>query len=214
MPDPTMNRIDGLRGWRYGEVLLVRHEAGSFSAEVWNTMGFNECPQAAWDELDAGEIAAERGATLALMNGPRHWVLDAIESSIRQSAPTTKFGTLEMFQAAVVDFGATPPSPVPYAERFVARDTVFEWAAGTPLHELTSPTGQVYVMQAFALYVDPTLSIDELAGLAERLELPEGWMFETRVTDRPLRLLSDDNGIATVIQDELANPYQRVDRTD
>jgi haloalkane dehalogenase len=72
MPDPTMNRIDGLRGWRYGEVLLVRHEAGSFSAEVWNTMGFNECPQAAWDELDAGEIAAERGATLALMNGPRH----------------------------------------------------------------------------------------------------------------------------------------------
>ena len=29
-----------------------------------------------------------------------------------------------------------------------------------------------------------------------------------------LRLLGDELGVATVVQDELANTYQRIDRTD
>ena len=214
MAEATRNRVDGLRGVRYGEILLVRHDDGSFSAEVWNTLGFNDCPPEEFAALDASDIAAERGALIAMKNGPRHWVLDAIEASMRATAPTSKFGTLEMFLAASIDFGSTPPSPVPYTERRVARDTVFEWAAGTPLHELTSPDGDVYVMQALALYVDPTQTLDSIATLGDRLELPDGWTFATRVSDRPLRLLSADDGVATVLQDELANTYQRVDQTD
>ena len=124
---------------RYGEVLLVRTDGTSFAADVWNTMGLNDCPPAAFAELDAAAIAAEHGALLALLNGPRHWVLDAIESSMRESAPTTKFGTLEMFLAATIDFGTALPAPGAYLERRVARDTVFEWSAGTPLHELRAP---------------------------------------------------------------------------
>jgi len=213
MAESTRHRIDGLRGVRYGEILLARFDGTSFSAEVWNTMGFNDCPPADFAELDAAAIAAEHGALVALKNGPRLWVLDAIEAQMRAAAPTTKFGNLEMFLAATVDFGSTPPSPAAYTERGVARDTVFEWAAGTPLHELTSPEGKVYVMQALALYVDPSQTIDTLDLLAGRLKLPDGWTFVTRVADQPLRLLSTD-GVATVLQDELANSYQRVDRTD
>jgi hypothetical protein len=214
MAEPTRNRINGLRGARYGEILLASFDGTSFSAEVWNTMGFNDCPPTEFAELDAKAIAAERGALVALKNGPRHWVLDSIEAQIRETAPTTKFGTLEMFLAATVDFGSTPPAPVAYTERRVARDTVFEWAAGTPLHELTSPDGQVYVMQAFALYRDPSQTLDTLDSLVDRLELPDGWTFATHVSDRPLRLLSGEDGVATVLQDELANTYQRADQTD
>ena len=121
-------RLEGLHA--LGEILLARYDGTSFSADVWNTMGFNDCPPEEFAELDAAEIAAERGAIVALKNGPRHWVLDAIEASIREHAETTKFGSLEMFLAATVDFGSTPPSPEPYTDRGVARDTVFEWAAG------------------------------------------------------------------------------------
>lgn len=209
----SMNRVDGLRGVRYGEVLLVRLDGERFRAEVWNTMGFNDCPPDAFAELDPFAIAAEHGAVAAIKNGPRHWVLDAIEAGIREQAPTAKFGTLEMFLAATIELGAEFPTPGAYLERRVARDTVFEWAAGTPLYELHSASGQRYVMQALSLAVDPQQTIDTLGALATRLRLPEGWSFHTRHLETPLRLLSDAEGVATVVQDELSNTYQRVDRT-
>ncbi len=208
------NRVEGLHDVRYGEILLVHHADGRFHADVWNTMGFNDCPPDAFAELDAPTIAAEHGAVVALKNGPRHWVLDAIEAGMRASAPTTKFGTLEMFLAATIDFGTELPVPGAYLERPVARDTVFEWAAGRALHELRSPSGHTYVMQALSHAVDATQSPATLEALEARLALPPGWTYTTRRADQPLRLLSDLDGVATVLQDELANTYQRVDRTD
>ena len=208
------NRTDGLCGVRYGEILLLRTDETGYSAEVWNTMGFNDCPPDAFAELDAAAIASERGVLLAIKNGPRHWVLDAIESAMRETAPTTKFGSLEMFLAATIDFGSTLPDVGSYVERRVARDTVFEWAAGTALHELRAPDGRAYVMQALSHAVDPAQSIASLPSLAHRLALPADWAFTTRSQGAPLRLLSDADGVATVIQDELANTYQRIDATD
>jgi hypothetical protein len=203
MDQESRNRVEGLRGARYGEILLLRSDGPNYRADVWNTMGFNDCPPEAFAELDAAAIAAEHGAILALKNGPRHWVLDAIEAQIRASAPTTKFGTLEMFLAATIDLGPSLPDPGGYVERRVARDTVFEWSAGTPLHEL----------HALSHAVDPSQTLASLPTLEQRLGTPSGWTFTTRSQDGALRLLSDDGGVATVIQDELANTYQRVDRT-
>ncbi len=214
MTEPQRNRIEGLRGVRYGEVLLLHTDGSTYRADVWNTMGLNDCPPEAFAELDGPAIASEHAALLALMNGPRHWVLDAIEASLRASAPTAKFGTLEMFLAATIDFGSELPDPGGYVERHVARDTVFEWAPATPLHELRSPDGFVYVMQAFSLAVEPTQTLESLRSLADHLAVPSGWAFATRTQRTALRLLSDADGVATVIQDELANTYQRVDATD
>jgi hypothetical protein len=207
-------RTDQLRGRRYGEVLLLRTDGTTFRADVWNTMGFNDCPAEEFAELDAAQLAAEHGALLAILNGPRLWALDAIEASIRDAAPVQKFGTLEMFLAATIEFGAELPAVGGYVERHVARDTVFEWAAGTSLHELHAPDGHVYVLQALSHAVDPTQTLESLGGLGARLAPPEGWRFETRTHEHALRLLSDEDGIATVLQDELSNTYQRVDRTD
>jgi hypothetical protein len=206
------NRVEGLRGLRYGEILLLRSDGASYRADVWNTMGFNDCPPEAFAELDAAAIAAEHGALAAVKNGPRHWVLDAIEAEIRASAPTAKFGALEMFLAATIDFGPTLPDPAGYVERHVARDTVFEWSGRTPLHELRAPDGRVYVMQALSHAVDASQTLATLPTLARRLTPPAGWSFATRAQDAALRLLSDDDGVATVLQDELSNTYQRVDR--
>jgi hypothetical protein len=210
--DTTRNRVEGLRGVRYGEVILVRAADGRFFADVWNTMGFNDCPPAAFAELDATSIAQEHGALLTLLNGPRHWTLDAIEASIREHADTAKFGSLEMFHAATIDFGTELPTPGGYVERRVARDTVFEWAGGAERYELTDPDGRTYVLQALSLAVDPSQSLDTLVDLSTRLDPPSGWTFTVRSEPEALRLLSDADGVATVLQDELANTYQRADR--
>ncbi len=204
--------VDGLRGVRYGEVLIVRHVDGRFSAEVWNTLGLNDCPQELWDRLDAEQIAAERDALLVLLNGPRYWMVDSIRSGLRAAAPTTSFGELGTFQAAVLDLGTEPPASGAYVDRHVHRQTVFGFAAGTEVHELVDPDGVPYVLQAYSLAVDPTQTEEDLAGLGERLDLPEGWTFRVRTLEDDLGLLSRD-GVATVTQDELQNTYQRADRT-
>jgi len=212
MPDAQMNRVEGLRGERYGEVLLVRVEDVQYRAEVYNTLGLNDCPPELFAELDLEAIAAEYGARAALRNGPRRWVLDAIESRTGREV-VKKFGALEAFLAATIELGDALPAPGAYLERRVARNTVFELAAWTPLHELRAPDGRTYVMQALSLVPDATQTLDSLASLADRLAPPEGWSFATRTRAEPLRVVSVD-GIATVIQDELQNTYQRIDRLD
>lgn len=202
---------DGLRDVRYCEVLLLSKPAAHFEAEVWTTIGLNDCPAAAWESLDPAQIAAEHGALFALLNGPRAWTLDAIVTDIRTEARTAMFGGLDMFRAATVDLGAELPSQTPYTERLVNRETVFEFRAGSEVYELTSPTGQRYVMQSYSQQVDPTLTFEALASLGSRLALPEGWTWSSRVLDYDLGLLSVD-GVAVVIQDEFQNTYQRVDR--
>lgn len=203
---------DGLRGVRYGEVLLLRADDGRFSAEVWNTLGMNDCPQDEWDRLDAAAIAAERGALLALLNGPRHWLVDSIRSDIRATAAETTFGTLGMFRAATIDFGTEPPQVGSYLERSIVRETVFGFAAGAEVYELIRPDGTTYVMQAYSRIVDPGLAESDLPGLGDRLAVPDGWTYRVRTLDDDLGLLSLD-GVATVLQDDLQNTYQRVDRT-
>lgn len=203
---------DGLRDVRYGEVLLLSESEGTYTAEVWNTLGLNECPQHAWDALDADAITAERGVLLTLLNGPRRWVLDTIVPEAVGERRLTRFGDLDMFLAATVELGDSLPEPnASYVERRVARETIFRFKAGTTIHQLTAPDGQRYVMQAYSHAVDPTQTLVNLRGLGDRLDRPEGWTFTTCRLDRTLDLLSTD-GVATIVQDELQNTYQRIDQ--
>ena len=61
-------------------------------------------------------------------------------------------------------------------------------------------------MQSFSQFVDTNLSYDDLEDLGERLALPAGWRYRTRMLDADLDVTAD--GTATVIQDELQNTYQ------
>ncbi|HEX7135605.1 MAG TPA: hypothetical protein VF228_23715 [Iamia sp.] len=201
---------DGLRGLRYCEVLLLSEDDGSFRADVYNTLGLTDCPQDQWDALDAGAITAERDVTATILNGPRYWTLDEIVQLEERERVESTFGELPMFLAATVELGETLPEQTPYTERHVARQTVFRFDAGTEVHELTAPDGRRYVMQSFSHIFDDSQTLDTLAGLGDHLELPEGWTFASRVLDEQLDVLSAD-GVATVVQDDLQNTYQRID---
>ncbi len=203
---PGALRMEGLRGLRYGEVLLVRDDQGRFHAEIWNSMGLGDCPQQAWDALSATRIAAEHDAVTAILNGPRYWLMDVIENVPIADRTIQRFGEIEMSHVATLDLGTDVPSPDPYTKRTVLRDTVWEWSAGRTVHELVDPDGRVFAMQAYCVGVDPTQNEDNLAGLVDRLQLPAGWTFRTRRLDETLRLRAPE-GVATIVQDELQNTY-------
>lgn len=191
---------------RYCEVLTVTMTDAGLRAAVWGSQGLNDCPQEGFDAIDATVAAQQVGANLAVVNGPRYWVLDAIvANALSGSGETEVFGGVEMRSIAVVELDS--PDRSPYTDTSVVRDTEFVFDAGSEVYELVAPDGSVYVMQSYSVEVDPGLIRAELATLGERLQLPEGWTFSGRVLDEEL-VVEDIDGIATVVQDELRNTYQ------
>ena len=204
--DDTPRLISDMRGVRYGEVLAVFAKDGGFEAEVYGTQMLNDCPQELWDSLDPAAIAAEMGALVVKLNGPRYWMLDGLGQKVAVVEPVLRdFNGLTTRRIATVDLGPDP-AVRPYVERYVNRGAVFFFDAGAPVHELVDPDGRVYVMQAYCVGVDPTLTEAALPALGDRLGLPDGWAYRTRVLDEEL-VVDTTATIATVLQDELENTY-------
>ncbi len=198
--------IDDLRGVRYGEVLAVFVRDGSFEAEVYGTQMLNDCPDELWRTLDASTIAEEMGAAMVKLNGPRHWMIDGLGQKVAVLEPVLRdFNGLTTRRIATVDLG-TNPAAVPYTVRHVHRGAVFFFDAGKPVYELVDPNGVAYVMQAYCIGVDPTITEAALPALGGRLSLPAGWTYRERILDEEL-VVDTTATVATVLQDELENTY-------
>ena len=198
--------IDDMRGVRYGEVVAVYLRDTGLHAEVFGTQMLNDCPQELWSTLVPADIAAELGAVFVKLNGPRHWVLDGLGTKVAPVEPVLReFNGLLTRRIATIELGSNPQS-MPYVERHVDRGAVFFWDAGKPVYELVNPAGVAYVMQARCIGVDPDMTEESLVGLGDRLVLPGGWSYRTRVLDS--ELVVDTTGrVATVVQDEFENSY-------
>ena len=202
----TPRLIDHMRGVRYGEVLAVYARDGGLQAEVYGTQMLNDCPAELWDTLDASTIAAEMGAAFVKLNGPRHWMLDGLGTKVATIEPVMReFNGLLMRRIATIDLGAGF-APGAYTERKVDRGAVFFFDAGKPVHELVAPDGTAYVMQALCIGVDPTITEESLHSLGERLSMPDGWSYRTRILEEEL-VIDTTGAPATVLQDEFENSY-------
>jgi hypothetical protein len=191
-------------GKRYGEVLLVRMAESGPEAEVYNTFPLNDCPAELWDTLDAEALAKENGAAAALLNGPRYWLMSGIEKNSDGLQEMKSFGGIDMIRQATVKLSSM--SPAPYTVNRVDRRAVFTFEAGRPVFELVDPQGQRWVMQTWSQVVDKNLTLDDLPALAARLQLPDGWRYETRTLTSPLTVDTTTRD-AHVTQDELTNSY-------
>ncbi|OYX11769.1 MAG: hypothetical protein B7Z15_11145 [Rhizobiales bacterium 32-66-8] len=197
-----------MRDQRYCEVLPIKVSLSGIHAEVYNTMGFGDCPQALWTALSESEVRRHFDATTVIMNGPRYFVMDRIiPSGATLKGEVVTLGGITFEQRAELKLSLRQLETKPYSENAVGRETVYRFDAGQPLFELTAPDGSVYVMQSYARIVDPTLSFADLPGLGAKLKLPEGWSYAMRVPTEPLLLTAQ--GEAIVIQDSLKNSYQK-----
>ncbi|HXB87350.1 hypothetical protein [Mycobacterium sp.] len=201
--DPTT----GLSGKRYGEVLLVTPGEAGPQATVYNSYPLNDCPADLWSALDAQAIATENGAATALLNGPRYWLMNSIEKVTQGPRMIKNFGGIDMLLQATVLL--TAMNPAPYTANQVNRHTVFTFDAGEEVFELQDPAYRRWVMQTWSQIVDPDLSRGDLPKLGERLDLPEGWTYQKRVLESPLRIDSA-NRTALVLQDDLTNSYSLI----
>jgi hypothetical protein len=196
-----------LRGKRYCEVLLITTDAsGSSSAEVFNSYPLNDCPEDQWKALDAKAIATENNVQLAILNGPRFWLMDGIEKTDRGDRTHKTFGDIEMIREANVNIGSLASAAMPYTPHEVSRETVFTFDAGSTVYELTAPDGGVDVMQTWSQQKDPNLDEADLPGLATRLQLPAGWTYSSRQLDEPLQVVTTTTP-AHVLMDDLGNSY-------
>lgn len=199
----------GMRDTRYCEIFTVFLSPPPV-ARVNNTYGLNRCRQGWWESLDLADLAAESGADLVLLNGPRYWTLDAVE--VTDPGPTVELAGKQLREVATIDLakvGLAPPPP--FTPIRITRGTKFVFRAGRPVFELTDPDGRRYVMQSYSQIVDPDLAYRDLRGIGDRISLPDDWSYGVRrLKDR---LVLRANGRATIIQDGLKDTYQRIHRS-
>jgi hypothetical protein len=207
MTDAAPQRlIDHMRGVRYGEVLAMFLRDTGLEAEVYGTQMLNDCPQELWETLNADDIAKDMGAVFAKLNGPRYWVLDGLGSKVAVIEPVFKdFNGIQMRRIATIPIGADFAAG-PYTIRNVNRGAVFFFDAGKTVYELVDPDGRALVMQARCIGIDPNMTEESLANLGERLALPAGWSYRTRVLETEL-VVDTSETLATVVQDEFENTY-------
>ena len=207
MTDTAPQRlIDHMRGVRYGEVLAMFLRDTGLEAEVYGTQMLNDCPQELWETLDADAIAKDMGAVFVKLNGPRYWLLDGLGSKVAVVDPVFKdFNGIQMRRIATIPIGADFAAG-PYTIRSVNRGAVFFFDAGKTVYELVDPDGRALVMQARCVGIDSNMTEESLATLGERLALPEGWSYRTRVLETEL-VVDTSATLATVVQDEFENTY-------
>jgi hypothetical protein len=199
-----------LRNVRYCEVITVVRQRLTFNVDVYNTLGLNLCPAEQWSALNAKALAKQLKVGFVKLNGPRYWTLDKIEAKgASASGETATFGSIGMVHRATLQtkiWEGTVGDKF-YTPNTVKRTTVFHYKAGAPVYELVAPNGDIYMMQSYAQIADPTLSIGDLPNLGQRLKLPKGWTYRTRVLDSDYALVADRT--TYVINDDLYNSYQR-----
>jgi hypothetical protein len=210
-PSQSMPLPADLRDFRYCEILPAFQSGLTLNIEVWNTMSLNDCPADLWAKLDANAMAEQYGASLVILNGPRHWLFNKVTAGGTTAAGKfADFGGIEMKQLATLQMNIWQGSAggTFYTPNQVDRTTVFTYWAGNQIYELISPDGDTYVMQSYAQIVEPNLTINDLNMLGERLNLPKGWKYQARTLDADLELTA--NGVAYVLQDDLQNSYQKM----
>ena len=207
---PIPDDLD-LRNVRYCEVIPVFRNRATLNIEVYNTIGLNNCPAELWNQLDHDTLTETYNAVAVKLNGPRYWVINAaFADGATETGKIVDFGGIEMKLVAVLETKLWEDivGETFYTENEVQRTNTWIYHAGNVVYELTSPEGDVYRMQSYAQTVDPTLTIEDLETLGNRLELPAGWSYQTRVLTENSAIVSE--GLAYVINDEFLNTYQKV----
>lgn len=202
---------DELRDVRYCEIIPSVQQGDTVTTYVYNTLGWNDCPEQQWRQITEDQVNREYGSQAAKLNGPRHWVIDHLQGKGDTAAGEAfTFGAIKMSLRAKLTTPAGAPTVGDrfYAPNQVQRETVYTFDKGKLIYKLTDPDGHVYVMQSYAQIVAPTLTIGRLDTLGRRLQLPEGWSYSTRRLRHQTTLTA--NGLAYVVNDNLANSYQRM----
>ncbi len=215
----TLMKFENIRTHRYTEMFLIGGNGitKNLKGGVYNTLGLNDsagtgdtCPAAILDKVDIDALKKEYNVLAAFKNGPRLWTLDWTEALVGKERD---FNGLK---ARWVTWLEVPKGVnlhekggAAYKNITVHRNTKFGINKGTQIYVLDDPEGNSWVMKSASLIFDPNQKYEDLKNLGSRLKPAEGWKFRTVVLDKDL-VLTPDNGVAHITQDDIGNTYDRV----
>jgi hypothetical protein len=205
--------LQDMRGYRFCEVGLITGTSQENAiANIWNSTGASDPTPEEFDALDADAIARENGSLRAWLNPLRRWTFDRLD--VWEAGDDKTFGGITGTWTGAVDAATMMQAMVQghYSPGYVYRNSAFTFNAGSKVYLLDAPDGEVFVMQSCTRRWDPARGEDNLAHLAGRLDLPDGWGFRAEMLDQDLAVASaaHDN-LAHVLQDNLHNLYQGSD---
>ncbi|MBK9179485.1 MAG: hypothetical protein IPM45_07865 [Acidimicrobiales bacterium] len=201
--------VKGTRDYAQGEIFLLTEQEGGYGALVYNTTGFGPCPEEEFEAIDTEALAKETGCDRVWKNPRRFWMMD--ELTLELAGEPRELGGI-MFNLAAdmhmpADFDpGRDQSAMAYHPMQIHRVTTYRFLAGRPVFLLRSPEGVTWVMQTYTNHKATDLTAEVLAGLGDRLTLPEGWEFSAKILDEDLVI--DTHGLANIVPDDLANMYQ------
>ncbi len=205
--------MQDMRGSRFCEVGLITGTSRENAvANIWNTTGACDPTPEQFDALHADDIAHENRALRAWLNPVRNWTFDRLD--VWEAGGDKTFGGITGTWIGVAGAATMAQATVQdgYYPVYVYRNDTFTFNKGSQVYVLDAPDGEVFVMQSFTRHWDPTLSEDNLARLASRLDLPSGWGFRAEMLDQDLEVSSSSHdNLAHVVQDNLHNVYQGSD---
>jgi haloalkane dehalogenase len=216
-----------MRNYQYCEAFMKVPTAPPGQTQpVMNTSGYNTCPN--WQALQAQDIidsynttyypgnpyGLPSGATSLLVDWPRNWIFDQVVMNLPTG--TTQYLSLDVGETTFGFVGFNTGSTVgtPYTQSIVQRNTTYTYDANSLIFELLDSSGNLYVMQSYARFVNPTLTYDDLKDSAYMdylLDLPTGWSYSVKQLSQQFNNVSTGN--AVLVQDKLANSYMMVDPT-
>lgn len=206
---PAPAQPKALRNARYCEVLPITLSLSGLKAQVFNTIGYGDCPQAQWDGLSESTLRKQFGAVTVMLNGPRYFLMDRIiPKGATAKGEMIELNGIRFESRASVKLSLFELQEKPFSEHTINRETVYQFNAGLPTFQLKSPKGASYVMQSYAAFIDTSLTYTDLPNLGARLKLPAGWSYSVVTPTQDLLLKA--KGKATVIQDDLKNTYQKI----
>lgn len=197
---------DDLRGKIYFEIFTAFRRFRRIRAGVYNTIRRIPFTLDAWDDLDTDKIKQELGAAAVIKNGPRLWALDAIRGYYRGGSYDFNGYILDL--VAVIESEASQLSDRKnYTEHTIIRYTDFIFLKGKKIYELITDKEVIYTLQSVSHEINKDITVEDFDIVSDKLKLPAGWKFRTRVTDSDT--VYKIRGEAHIIQDEFRNTYQR-----
>jgi haloalkane dehalogenase len=198
---------------------------------VFNTTGYDNCanysalvPQDIVNSYNStfypgNPYGLPSGATSLIVNWPRNWVYDQAVEAIPPG--TTQYLNLDVPEPNVpvttfgfVGFNTGTSLGAPYVQSFVVRDATWTYYPNSLIYKLLDPSGNIYVMQSYARFENPSLTLSDLknaAYMSSLIDMPPGWSYSVEVLTQQFDNVSTGN--AVIVNDKLANSYMMVNTT-
>jgi hypothetical protein len=157
------------------------------------------------------QVVKDWGASGSYMSGIRYWVHDKMRVSLSNNVRNMDGLDTRWAANALVSPEALAKGEQFYTVADVTCNRTWYYNAGQPIFILDAPNGMTFVMQSYCILIDKNQTYDSLFTLGNRLTLPPGWSYRTKVLDKDLTV----NGITCdgqpnqwrVTQDNFINTY-------